>query len=501
MCALYSGVTLPDRPDPENVRKLDIMALPMVNRMQRFGLRIDPAHFAELTDRLSNRMAELKCDITNEIPTESLDRFLTAMDAAEGDDEDSEDYVANLDASSFNVDSSKKMAELLYDVLGLHLSTKVKIKKTKSGDRLSTGKKTLEQLKRDHPIVAPVLEYKECSKLRGTCVSLPRRARFHPAGPDCPCCGRRHYTDEFRAHTTIMSTRTTSGRLAYKNENLGNIPTRTKLGAEVRAGFIPSVGHVIVQRDWAQIEMRFLADKSGDAELIHIFKHNLDPHSMTAVRAFGKTLDEVSKGAGKMLYRAPCKNVNFGIVYGLTAAGLLDLMALTYATAGLALPDHINEQWCEEFLEMWFGLYPSVRQYLDAEESKALRFGFVWTDAGRVRRIPQAKSALGYVRDAGVREACNHGIQGKNADTMRLAMGELHDRLRDLDDGGIESYELISIYDELLVETEEAHAATIDAAMEDVMENVLVDKQSGRLLCAVPIKSDGKILTERWVKE
>src|SRR3984885_10538700 len=145
--SLFGGVELPDRPAPDNIQKLDVMSLPMINRMVRFGMRIDTNHFADLASRLSARMSDLRCDITNEIPPESLDRFLTAMDAADGEEDEADDYVAALDAGSFNVDSSKKLAELLYDVLGLHLSTKVKVKKTKGGDRLSTGKKTLEQLK------------------------------------------------------------------------------------------------------------------------------------------------------------------------------------------------------------------------------------------------------------------------------------------------------------------------------------------------------------------
>jgi len=471
----------------------------MINRMVRFGMRIDTNHFADLASRLSARMSDLRCDITNEIPPESLDRFLTAMDAADGEDDEADDYVAALDAGSFNVDSSKKMAELLYDVLGLHLSTKVKVKKTKGGDRLSTGKKTLEQLKRDHPIVAMVLEYRECSKLRGTyAVSMPKRARFHPRGPDCPECGRRHYTDERRAHTTIMSTRTTSGRLAYKNENLGNIPARTKLGAEVRAGFIPSEGYVICDRDWAQIELRLLADRSADPVMVEVYLNDGDIHVETAMRTFN--IGDPTQ-VHKLYHRAPSKSTNFAVCYLITGAGLLDLMSVTFATANTPMPEYMTEGWCNDFIQKWFGVYSGVRRYLDAEESKIRRTGLAWTRCGRVRRIPQVRSCLGYVGDAGVREGSNHGIQGFSGDLMRLALGELEERLLDLDGYGITSFPLMAIYDQLMVETPEEHAETIDATMEDVMDNVLVDKQTGRLECLVPIKSDGKIHTERWVKD
>lgn len=511
--ALYGGIQLPNRPDPENIRHLDLFRIPMIRRMMRYGMRIDPDYFYDLSASFQSEMTQLRKDIVSVIPSDDLERFLELADLAPSND-DSEDAVPvdpdaveddvvepSRLAVDFNLDSSEKMATLLYDVLGLHLTKGVKIKKTKGGERLSTGKKTLEQLKREHPVVPLILRYRECSKLDGTYAKrMPQRAILHPKGPNCPQCGRRHYTDELRVHSRISTTRTASGRTASSDPNLANIPTRTKDGQKIRAGFIASEGHVIVQRDWAQIELRLGADRSRDSNMLRIYQNDGDIHVDTAMRAFDKTYEEVNTPEGKLHYRAPCKNVNFAVFYLISAVGLLDLMAVTYATAGVPLPTYMNELWCENFITRWFHLYPGVRLYLDDEESKCRRYGINWTRFGRVRRVPEVRSFHGRVQDAGVRQSCNHGIQGYSADLMCLAMGEAHDRLRQLEyDYHIPSYPLMTIYDELLIESPEDTAETIQATLSDVMDNVLVDRNTGVLMCAVPIKSDGKIM-DRWEK-
>lgn len=485
---LYGGITLPDRPDPENIRKLDLLPVPMLRKMQRFGFRIDKEHFSDLSFRLTSRMAELRRDIVDVIPPETLERILDA--------DDSDDDDANED-SGFNVESSVKIAALLYDELHLDRTAGVKVKKTKGGDRLSTGKKTLEQLKREHPVVPLILEYRENSKLESTYArSMPKKARFHPKGHDCPECDRHHYSDEWRVHTKLLTTRAVTGRTASKDPNLGNIPARSALGREIRAGFIASEGHIIAQRDFAQIELRLGADRSGEQNMLRIFEADGDIHMDTAMRAFNLPADRIDK----LLHRAPCKNVNFAVFYGITAEGLLDLMADTFSKSGIRMPEWMDERWCGEFIETWFTLYPGIKQYLDDEESKARRYGIVWTAMGRVRRIPEVRSYHSYIQSAGVRQGCNHGIQGYSADIMKLAMGEVEDRLRLLEDYGIEAAPLMTIYDELLIESPEDEGETVLALLGEVMNGVLVDKDTGKSHCKVPVKSDGKLMP-RWLKD
>lgn len=476
----------------------------MIRRMMRYGFRIDVDHFRELSFRLTGRMAELRADITNEIPAEALDRFLEVSGGFGETDEipGSGEEVSDGDGSdTFNVESSAAIARLLYDTLHLDRTSGVKVKKTKGGGRFSTGKKTLEQLKREHPVVPLILEYRENSKLESTYArSMPRRARFHPRGKDCPECGRHHWSDEWRVHTKLLTTRTATGRTASKDPNLANIPTRTKLGSEIRAGFIASEGHVIAQCDLSQIELRVGADCSGDPNLIRIYRDDGDVHVDTAMRAFNKTAEEVSQGPGKMLYRAPCKNVNFSIFFMISPAGLLDLMAATYATAGAQMPDWMTVEWCEQFIEKWFTLYPGVKALLEEQESIARRFGIVWTKTGRTRRVPEVRSYHRHIQEAGIRQAVSTRIQGYAGDLLKIGTGEAGDRLENLKHYSIPTYPLMTIYDELLVETPEEHGETVLALLGEVMDNCCFDRDTGERRFAVPIKSEGRLML-RWEKD
>ena len=494
--ALFGGITIPRQPDPENIRKLDLLQMPMIMQMMRYGMRIDKDHFAALSSFFRCKMAELKRDITDAIPPESLDRLLDLVGDDDPDTPDP-DVTTEIIRPEFNVESNQKVCELLYSVLNLQNTDGVKVKKTKSG-KISAGKKTLEQFKRENPIVDMILQYREFSKLDGTYAqSMPRGALLHPKGADCPRCGRHHYSDEWRVHPRISTTRTTTGRTATSDKNLANIPARTKYGRMVREGFIASDGHVLSQRDFSQIELRLMADQSGDEIMLAVYAADGDIHMETAMRTF-----DISDPAlvDKLAHRAPAKNVNFAVVYLISGMGLLDLMAASFAVANKPLPSYMTEVWCDEFIAKWFQVYKRVRRYLDREEAKVRRYGFVWTQLGRVRLVPETRSYHAYIQSAGVRQACNMGIQGYSADIMKLAMGELHSELEHAKEYGIQSYPLMSIYDELLVETPEDFADGVQVIMGEVMDNVLEDRQTGVLHCKVPIKSEGHLM-KKWVKD
>lgn len=509
--ALYGGIKLVDRPHAPNVIKLDKLQIPTLRKMQRYGFRIDIDAARDLGSRLTTRMASLRREIVDEIPGDSLDRFID-MDSDEDDSENNaiqsqneQNVISDSEKPDdeyrdfrdrFNVESSQKISELLFNVFKLG-DVGVEIKRTKGG-KSSTGKKTLEQLKRSHPIVGKILEYREHAKLYGTYVrALPIHSVPHPKGPDCSVCGRKHYTNERRVHTSFATTRAVTGRICSRKPNLANIPARTKLGAEIRRLFIPSEGYKIVQRDWAQIELRLMADRSRDPVMIEVYANDGDIHITTAMKTFN--IDDPTK-VDKLLHRAPSKNTNFAVCYLITGQGLLDLMAVTFATANKPLPEWMNESWCDEFIQKWFGVYKGVRTYLTREEESIRRYGMAWTRMGRVRLIPGVKSALQYVREAGTREGSNHGIQGFSAELMKLALGEINERVHNLESIGISVYSLMSVYDELLCEALEDDCDVVQTMLGEVMDNVLVDRQTGILQCAVPIQSDGKIMS-RWEKE
>jgi DNA polymerase I len=218
---------------------------------------------------------------------------------------------------------------------------------------------------------------------------------------------------------------------------------------------------------------------------------------MTAMRAF--KISDPAK-VDKLLHRAPCKNVNFGVVYGLASTGLYDLMAVTYATAGISLPVWLTVEWCEKFINDWFTLYPEVKEYMELQFYRARRYGVVWDLFGRIRRVPEVQSVLKWVNGSGLRQAGNMPIQSSGAGLMKLAMGETDIELQSILDSGIWCWPLLSIHDEMITEAEEDYADSICEIIGGVMDNVMIDKQTGVNQSRVPILSDGHPM-ERWKKD
>ena len=477
--SLYGGIEIVGRPDLENVRKLDLLPMPMTARMMQYGMAIDKGWFSDLSQKLQGQMKELRAEICDYIPSEKFEEFL---ERAGGFDDDS---------LPMNVNSRDQLSILLFDVLGIGRGRQLKT--TKSGDRISTGKKQMEQLKREHPIVQKTLNYAEAAKLKSTYTdALPKIAVEHKRG-SC-WCGLKHYEKTFRVHSQILWTRTDTGRPASKAPNLFNIPARKAIGREIRAGFVASPGTKLVASDFAQEEMRLGAHYSQDENLIRIFKEGLDPHVETAKRAFKTDTPD------KLSQRDPCKNVNFGVFYELSGPGLYDLMAVTYATADKDLPEWLTIDWCKQFIEDWFELYPAVRGYLDNQHYRAQRYSCVWTLMGRVRLVPEVHSYHSQIRAAGLRQAGNHPIQGTGGDWLRLVLAEMGEHVDELERSGVWCWPLNCPYDEVLMEVEEDYAEYVKEILSNVMENVMVDKETGVHQFSVPIKVDAKI-TDRWLKE
>lgn len=483
--ALYNGIKLPGHPDLLNIQKLDLSCMPMVAKMQQLGMAIDVEWMQDLTTRLTTEMDALRYDIISYIPPEKLDEFIgrATTDTLEA-------------GMPMNVNSRDELSTLLFDVLGVGAGRSLKT--TKSGSRISTGKKQMEQLKQVHPVVPKCLLYAELSKLRGTyTIPMPKKAKLHPRGP---CwCGLSHSVESTRVHCQILTTRTDTRRLATKSFNLQNIPVRTWWGREVRKGFIAPDGMELVSVDFSQAEMRIGGHYSRDKNLMRIFMEGLDPHTDTAMRSFNKTKEEVESKEGKMLYRAPCKNVNFGVFYGLSGPGLYDLMAITYATANLALPDWLTLEWCEDFIDGWFNLYPGVKEYIEQQYYRARRYGIVWTLFGGVRRVPEVRSVHQRVQAAGLRQAANMPVQGTVADMCKLVMAEVDPMLDEIRNSGVWVWPLMQIHDELLFEVQEGYGEMVKEMVVDRMQNVLTDRESGERLCRIPITADGHTM-KRWEK-
>lgn len=500
--SLFGGVTLPGGPDLNNIGRLDLLPIPMVRKMERYGIAIDIPHLNEFASELGRDMASLQKEIASYLPASSLQSFADA--AAE-----IEDLQGN---SEFNANSAVQIRDLLFSHLKIGHGRDLK---TTSSGEISTGKKQLELMREDHPVVAKVLAYKERSKLKSSFAdSLPLKAKYHPRNRDgsCPICELPHVASTWRVHTEFPMTRAETGRFASRNPNLQQIPTRSELGQRIRLAFLASPGTRLVSSDFSQIELRDLAHLANAASMIQAYSEDKDIHLFSACRVFDLDYEHYAllahlKELGKLTSeqkadwsdfaltkRLPTKNVNFMIVYGATAMGLQAQLALS----GLFW----TEEECEAFIWKWFGLYPEVEAYMDLQHYRARRYGYVWCPFGRIRRVPETRSCLPYIRSAGLRQAGNMPIQACSAGQTKLVMGELDEHFSNIysDGAGPWVWPLLTIHDQLMVEADEDIAEDVSALMIDCFSNVMQDRDTQENYWRVPVKSDGEIL-ERWRKE
>ena len=497
---LYGGVTIAGRPDLENVRKLDLLPIPMVRKMQRYGIAIDIPYLRDFSSDLGREMADLERDIASYIPPDKLHLFTEQSSEIE--------EVGGL--AEINANSAAQIRALLFDLLKVGSGRKLKATK---GGLVSTGKKQLELCRDDHPVVHKVLQYRERSKLKSAFAdSLPLKAKLHPRSKCCPVCELPHVDATWRVHTEFTTTRAETGRFSSKNPNLQQIPVRSELGGKIRYAFLASPGTRLVSCDFSQIELRDLAHCANAQSMILVYSEDKDIHLYTACQTFGKDYDHFAwlaqlKEQGalplehkqewadfSLFCRLPSKNVNFMIVYGATAIGL---------QAQLALSNLLwTEEQCDAFIDKWYGLYNEVREYMDLQHYRARRYGYVWDVFGRVRRVPETRSTHSYIRAQGLRQAGNMPIQSASAGQTKLVMGLLDEDFTNIysDGGGPWVWPLLTIHDQLIAEVDEDASDDVLDVMKDRFRSVMTDQGTGEHLWRVPIKSDGQIM-ERWVKD
>ena len=327
----------------------------------------------------------------------------------------------------FNINSPKQLGKVLFEDLGLPHG-----KKTKTG--WSTNADVLEKLK-DQPLVADVLTYRQYAKLKSTYADGLLKV-IDPDG---------------RIRTSFQMTVTATGRLSSTEPNLQNIPTRTDLGSKMREMFVAAPGHVLVDADYSQIELRLLAHISGDEVMQQAFLSGEDFHTVTAARVFHVPQDQVTHQM-----RSRAKAVNFGIVYGISAFSLSQDIGVTVAEA-------------KEYMERYFATYTGVRQYMEQVVSQARERGYVETLWHRRRALPELKSSNFNMRSFGERVALNMPIQGTAADIIKLAMVRVH---RCLAAEGLEARLIMQVHDELIVECPEAEASRVEQLLQQEMQGV-----------------------------
>jgi DNA polymerase-1 len=480
--SLFGGITLPGRPDLDNIRRLDAMILPQLNRMSRVGIAVDVPYLHELSAQFASEIKELEREIVSYVPSAAIWQFVGA--AARAD--------AEAEQLGFNAASPDQIRTLLFDTL--RLGGGKRLKATGRGE-VSTGRKNLDLIRDQHPVVPLVIQFRERAKLKSAFAdALPQMARLHPIGPCCPVCELPHVEPTWRLHTTFTTTRAITGRLSSKQPNLQQIPIRSKLGMRIRAAFIASPGKRLVSVDFSQMEIRDLAHLANACSMIRIYKANGDIHLNTAMEAFGIS-DPVK--VDKYLHRLPSKRTNFGIQNGTTGKGLHAQLVSDYWAAGMVPPDWLTEEWCDGFIRRWHATYPEVQPYFDTCYYRARRYGFVWNPFGRCRYIPQVRSALSWKVSEGLREAQNFAVTSSNAEQTKLAMAETEQEFGRLRGARYDVEALLSIHDQIIAEVEEDMAEPVGGLMTSIFEHVMDDHETGEQLWRCPIKSDCEIL-ERW---
>ncbi|MEK7697942.1 MAG: DNA polymerase I [Nitrospirota bacterium] len=344
-----------------------------------------------------------------------------------------------LAGEEFNINSPKQLQEILFEKLGLRT-----LKKTKTG--FSTDVGVLEELALEHEFPKEILEHRTLSKLKNTYVdTLPKLVNPHTG----------------RLHTSFNQTVTATGRLSSSDPNLQNIPIRGEWGKRIREAFIADEGHLLLSSDYSQIELRVLAHLSQDEGFIEIFKSDGDIHTRTACELFGITPENVTS---EMRRRA--KTVNFGIVYGISPYGLSQQLG-------------IHPEEAKFYIDTYFMRHSGVKNYIDTKINEATETGYVSTIFQRKRAIPELKSTNKNIRQLGERLAMNTPIQGSAADIIKIAMINIHKRLKK---EGLKTKMLLQVHDELLLEVPIEEKDKVKILVKEEME------QAVELL--VPIKVD-----------
>ncbi len=381
----------------------DDLELPLARvlaEMEHIGITVDKETLKEMQEDLKTRLDKLIEQIHSHAGTE------------------------------FNINSPKQLGVVLFEDLKLPI-----IKKTKTG--YSTAVDVLEQLRNEHPIIEDILVYRQLAKLQSTYIEGLQKM----------------ITSEGKIHTRFNQTLAQTGRLSSIEPNLQNIPIRLEEGRKIRKAFRPSKeNHVIFAADYSQIELRVLADITGDEHMKEAFTANEDIHTTTAMRVFNVDKDEVTSNM-----RRQAKAVNFGIVYGISDYGLSQSLGITRKAA-------------KKFIDDYLDSFPKVKEYMDTIVQDAKQKGYVETLLHRRRYTPDITNRNFNLRSFAERTAMNTPIQGSAADIIKLAMVQFSNKMKDTD---FNAKLLLQVHDELIFEVPEEELEAFKPFVEDIMDNAL----------------------------
>ena len=424
--AAYAGVLGVDPNDREQKAVLSVMGLrkayadllPVIERNGQTALLYD------IEMPLSHVLAQME-QVGFKLDREGLAAFSASLDARLDARKES---IYSYAGGEFNINSTKQLAVVLFETLGLPAG-----RKTKSG--YSTDAETLEHLRPYHPIIDEILEYRQVAKLKST------------------------YTDALldvadengRIHTNFKQAFTLTGRLSSAEPNLQNIPIRTEEGRELRRFFVPQNDeYVLIDADYSQIELRLMAAMSGDENMIETYREGKDIHTSTASQVFGVPEDEVTSDL-----RKKAKAVNFGIIYGIS----------DFSLAG---DIHVSRKEAGDYIRSYFARYPKIKEYLDNAVASAREKGYSETLYARRRYIPELTAKNKNMQNFGERVAMNAPIQGTAADIIKIAMIHVAKRLQEESPA---ARLVLQVHDELIVEAPKTEREKVERLLVEEMEH------------------------------
>jgi len=389
--------------------RLEMPLTPVLAKMERTGVAIDPEALKRMAVELDKQADALR------------------------------DHIVELAGRTFNVDSPRQLATVLFDDLELPV-----LRRTKTGP--STDSSVLEELAIQHDLPAAVLEYRKLTKLLTTYLTA---------------LGERIHPRTGRVHTSFHQAGTVTGRLSSSDPNLQNIPIRTEQGRQIRAAFVADAGCLLLSADYSQIELRVLAHFCQDPTLMEAFQADRDIHRIVAAEVFGVRPDDVTPDQ-----RARAKTVNFGIIYGQTAFGLARTL-------------RIGRKEARDFIRRYRKRFVKIDEFLHACIATAKAQGHVETIFGRRRRILEIDSRNAQRRAAAERLAINSVVQGSAADLIKQAMVNI---ARRISTEGRPTSMLLQIHDELVFEAPEDRIAD--------ERRMIVEEMAGAIKLSVPLKVD-----------
>jgi DNA polymerase-1 len=380
-------------------RDVEMRLAPVLAEMEWTGISIDINWFKTLKERFQRERDRVTRDIYETAGTE------------------------------FNINSNQQLRDILFGKLGLPV-----IKKTATGP--STDASVLQQFAdQGERLPTLILEYREYAKLESTYLdALP--ALVNP--------------DTGRLHTSFNQTVASTGRLASSDPNLQNIPVRRETGRDIRRGFVPRRGWLMMTADYSQIELRVLAHLSNDQAFVSAFRGGGDIHRQTAALIFGVDVPDVTPEM-----RARAKTINFATIYGQGPHALSQQLGVEHAEAKL-------------FIQMYFERFSGIRQYLDSRVAFAREHGYVETILGRRRYIPELRDKNFNIRAFGERTAANSPIQGSAADLIKVAMIQIDAAIRERE---LQARMLLQVHDELVFELPPNELETVREMVRSRMEH------------------------------